>query len=117
MEWWIDAAIGTVSAGPKILPQVVPYEGRRMIMFSSYISRSIPPGGHLPVWDIELKNAKRPGIYPIRLVFRSAQRIITYPAQGLDVQGMNLEIAGERKQSTWLRQLTKYLSLATLSIG
>jgi len=92
VEWWVDASIGTLFAGPKFFPQELPFGGRRMMSFNTYISQAIPPGGRKPIWEMQITNAKKPGIYPMRLVFRSEDRTVTYPESGLDLKGMMIEI-------------------------
>jgi hypothetical protein len=93
MEWWIDASVGTVSAGPAVLSQQIPFENRRMTQFSAFITKQIPPGAHHPVWNMKLTNARRAGVFPMRLIFRDPTATLTYPAAALDPQGMSLTIS------------------------
>jgi hypothetical protein len=93
MEWWIDASVGTVFAGPTVLSQEIPFENRRMTQFSAFITKQIPPGAHHPVWNMKLTNAKRAGVFPMRLIFRDPTVTLTYPTAGLDPQGMSLTIS------------------------
>jgi hypothetical protein len=93
MEWWIDASVGSVAAGPGVLSQEIPFENRRMTQFSAFITKQIAPGAHRPVWNMKLTNAKRAGVFPMRLIFRDPTSTLTYPTAGLDPQGMSLTIS------------------------
>jgi hypothetical protein len=92
IEWWIDSSIGSISAGRNVLPQEIPFDNRRMMQFSAFITKLIPPGAHHSVWNMKFTNATRAGVFPMRLIFRDSTRTLSYPAEGLDLKGMSLTI-------------------------
>jgi len=90
----VDETIGALSgASPGTRTTTITVDGRRLTNLVMFVPGPIYLDRSFLIWDLTI-TGMRPGPYPMRLEFATADGTFTYPSKGLNPQEMAVMVPG-----------------------